>query len=115
VQSGHSFAGIRLSIREAVIWRPQEIAASFWLLNALNLADVLLTSIALRSGLAYEANPVVTTIGMPGKVILVAGAGWLLYQLRPNALVIPIAALGLVVTWSALNLIALTPALERFL
>ena len=105
MQSGHSFAGIRLSIREAVIWRPRSSAAALlWVLNALNLADALLTTVALRSGMAVEANPVVQLIGMPGKIVLVAVAGWLVYRLRPQALVIPIVALSLVVAWTTMNL-----------
>jgi hypothetical protein len=78
-----------------------------WALNALNVADAWLTTVALRSGVAFEANPVVRVIGMPGKLALVAGAGWLLYRLRPRALMIPIAALGLVVVWTSANLIAI--------
>jgi Domain of unknown function (DUF5658) len=107
VQSGHSIAGIRLSIREAVIWRPAGRAWLLWALNALNLADALLTTVALRRGVAIEANPVVRAIGMPGKVALVAVAGWLLYLLRPRALWIPIAALGLVVLWTTANLLVI--------
>ena len=105
MQSGHSFAGIRLSLREAVIWRPQGHAASLWVLNALNVTDALLTTIALRSGVAVEANPVVRLIGMPGKIALVAVAGWLLYRLRPRALLVPIGALALVVAWTSANLV----------
>ena len=106
MQSGHSFAGIRLSIREAVIQRPRGRATALWILNALNVADAWLTTVALQNGLAVEANPVVRAIGMPGKVALVAMAGWLLYSLRPRALVIPIVALSLVVAWTAINLLA---------
>ena len=104
MQSGHSIAGIRLSVREAVIRRPQGRAGWLWALNALNIADALLTTVALQNGLAVEANPVVRVIGMPGKVALVAVAGWFLYLLRPRALTIPIAALAAVVTWTAMNL-----------
>lgn len=105
MQSGHSFAGIRLAVWEAVIWRPRGGAVALWALNALNLADASLTTVALRHGLAVEANPVVRFIGMPGKVALVAVAGWLLYRLRPSALVVPIGALGLVVAWTTVNLL----------
>ena len=107
MQSGHSFAGIRLSIWEAVIRRPRGRATALWILNALNVADALLTTIALRDGVAVEANPVVRAIGMPGKVALVAVASWLLYLLRPRALVIPVVALSLVVAWTAANLLAI--------
>jgi hypothetical protein len=106
VQSGHSFAGIRLALREAVIQRPQGRATALWVLNALNVADAWLTTVALERGIAIEANPVVRLIGMPGKLALVAGAGWLLYRLRPRALLVPNTALVLGVAWSALNLLA---------
>ena len=76
-----------------------------WVLNALNVADALLTSIALRSGVAVEGNPAVRMIGMPGKVALVAIAGWLVNRLRPRALLIPIAALALTIAWTAVNLL----------
>ena len=76
-----------------------------WVLNALNVADAWLTTISLRGGFAIEANPVVRAIGMHGKILLVAGAGWLLYKLRPRALIIPIAAFGGVVAWTSVNLL----------
>jgi hypothetical protein len=75
-----------------------------WVLNTLNVADAWLTTVALESGLAVEANPVVRAMGMPGKLVLVAAAGWLLYLLRPRAVLVPIGALSLVVAWSAVNL-----------
>jgi hypothetical protein len=107
VQSGHSIAGIRLSLWEAVIERPSGRAWSLWALNALNLLDASLTTVALRAGVAVEANPVVRVIGMPGKIALVAVAGWLLHRLRPRAVLVPIVALGLVVVWTAANLLAI--------
>jgi hypothetical protein len=106
VQSGQAFAGIRLSIRDAVIWqRPRGRSPLLWALNALNLADALLTSIALRTGVALEGNPVVRTIGLPGKLVVVAVAGWLINRLRPRALIVPVAALALVVAWTLANLL----------
>lgn len=105
MQSGHSFAGIRLSIWEAVIRRPRGRATALWTLNALNVADAWLTTIALREGVAIEANPVVRVIGMPAKIALVAVAGWLLYTLRPRAVLVPIVALSLVVAWTSVNLV----------
>jgi hypothetical protein len=105
VQSGQAFAGIRLSIRDAVIERRQGHVTLLWVLNALNIADALLTLVALRSGVAVEGNPVVRTIGMPGKIVLVAAAGWLISRLRPKALWIPIAALAVTVGWTAVNLL----------
>ena len=76
-----------------------------WVLYALNLADALLTTVALRSGVAVEANPVVRAIGMPGKIVLVALAGWLISILRPRALIVPVAALAVTVAWTAANLL----------
>lgn len=105
MQSGHSFAGIRLWSEDAVIWRRGKPSPLLWALNALNLLDALLTVVAVRSGAAVEGNPVVQTIGLPGKVVLVAVAGWLVNRLRPRALLVPIAALGLVVLWTASNLV----------
>ena len=107
MQSGQSFAGIRLSIRDAVIWRRRR-SYLLWALNALNLMDALLTSVALRSGVAVEGNPVVSAIGLQGKIVLVAVAGWLINLLRPRALWVPIVALALTVVWTAANLIALS-------
>jgi uncharacterized protein DUF5658 len=105
VQSGQAFAGIRLSLRDAVIRGKQGRATLLWVLYALNLADVLLTSVALRSGVAVEGNPVVRVIGMPGKIALVMVAGWLISRLRPSALLVPIAALALTVAWTVANLL----------
>ena len=105
MQSGQAFAGIRLSIRDAVISGRQGRGTLLWVLNALNLADALLTSIVLRSGLAVEGNPVVRVIGLPGKLVLVALAGWLINALKPRALLVPIAALSLTVAWTTANLL----------
>jgi hypothetical protein len=104
VQSGQSFAGIRLSIRDAVIWERPRRSPLLWALNALNLADALLTTVALRTGVAVEGNPMVRAIGMPGKLVLVAAAGWLINRLKPRALIVPVAALGLTVAWTLVNL-----------
>ncbi len=50
--------------------------------------------------MAAEANPVVVDIiGLPGKVVLVAVASWLLYRLRPRALWWPTTALAVVFVW----------------
>jgi Domain of unknown function (DUF5658) len=105
VQSGQAFAGIRLSVRDAVIRGKQGRATLLWVLYALNLADALLTSVALRTGVAVEGNPVVHVIGLPGKIALVTVAGYLVSVLRPRALLIPVVALGLTVVWTAVNLL----------
>jgi hypothetical protein len=64
--------------------------------NALNLVDALMTLVVVRSGSAYESNPVVQVIGLPAKVALVGLLTWVLYRRKPTALVWPFAALSLV-------------------
>jgi hypothetical protein len=64
--------------------------------NALNFLDALMTLVAVRSGGAYESNPVVRLVGLPAKVVLVGLLTWLLYRRKPSALVWPFAALLLV-------------------
>lgn len=73
--------------------------ASLVALNALNVADALLTRYALRSEGAVESNPVVRLIGVPGKLVAVALLGWLLYRTRPRALVWPVVAFAVVIAW----------------
>ena len=72
----------------------------FWILNILNVADAVLTWLVVEAGIAREANPVVRSIGAPGKVFLVGMAGFLLMRIRPRALWIPIGALGAAVLWT---------------
>ena len=72
----------------------------FWILNILNVADAVLTWLVVDAGIAREANPVVRSIGIPGKVLLVGIAGFLLKRVRPRALWIPIGALGAVLLWT---------------
>jgi hypothetical protein len=66
--------------------------------NVLNVGDAVLTALAVSSGGALEANPVVRIAGLPAKVALVALLTWLLYRRRPAALVWPAAAL-VAVSW----------------
>jgi hypothetical protein len=61
--------------------------------NLLNVGDAVLTALAVNSGGALEANPVVRVAGLPAKVALVGLLTWLLYRRRPAALVWPAAAL----------------------
>lgn len=70
----------------------------------LNLADALLSYVAIRAGVAVEGNPVVTTLGFPGKIALVTVAAGLLYLVRPRALWVPAAGLALVVFYSLIGL-----------
>lgn len=77
----------------------------FWLLQGLNVVDAALTELAVDSGVATEGNPLVRTMGWPGKLALVFIAGWLLALIRPKALVIPIAALTAALVWTAAGLV----------
>lgn len=61
--------------------------------NLLNVVDAVMTTLAVRSGGAVEANPLVRFGGLPAKVILVGVLTWLLYRRRPASLVWPAAAL----------------------
>jgi hypothetical protein len=79
----------------------------YWLLNALNLLDAVLTTLAIRVGVATEGNPVVTWMGIPGKLVLVAVAGAFLAHVRPGALVVPVVAMGAVVVWTAVGVAVL--------
>src|SRR5204863_9595610 len=56
------------------------------LLNVLNVADAVLTWLAIDSHQASEANPVVRMLGLPAKVMLVAAISLVLYRRRPHAL-----------------------------
>jgi uncharacterized protein DUF5658 len=63
--------------------------------NVLNIVDAVMTLLAVRSGGAYESNPVVRLVG-PAKVVLVGLVTAILYQRKPSALVWPFGALTLV-------------------
>ncbi len=67
--------------------------------NLLNVVDAIMTAIAVGSGGALEANPVVRLAGLPAKVIVVGMITWLLYRRRPSALVWPAVALLWVVAY----------------
>ena len=73
--------------------RPFRLAIA---VNLLNLVDAVMTLFAVRSGGAYESNPVLRFAGLPAKVVLVGLLTWLLYRRKPSALVWPFAALLLV-------------------
>jgi hypothetical protein len=72
---------------------------------ALNVADAVLTQFAVRSGAAVELNPVVRTIGLPAKVILVGLLSWFLYRRRPAALLIPAMILLVVLAYHVSGLV----------
>lgn len=61
--------------------------------NVSNVADAVLTLLAVRSGGAYESNPFVRVAGLPMKIVLVGALTALLYRRKPSALVWPFAAL----------------------
>jgi hypothetical protein len=61
--------------------------------NLLNIMDAIMTFLAVRSGGAFESNPVVRLVGLPTKAVLVALLTWLLYRRKPTALVWPFVAL----------------------
>jgi hypothetical protein len=67
--------------------------------NALNVADAVLTAVAVNAGAATEANPFVRMLGLPGKIVLVGLVTFALYKRRPSALVWPAAALLAVVAY----------------
>ena len=61
--------------------------------NVLNVVDAVMTFLVVRSGGAFEANPIVRFAGLPAKIALVGLLTWLLYRRKPSALVWPFAAL----------------------
>ena len=75
--------------------------------NILNVADATLTDLAVRAGLATELNPVASAIGTPGKLALVGVASFLLYRIRPRALLWPTLALALVVAYIGIAFLTL--------
>jgi hypothetical protein len=75
--------------------------------NILNVADAILTDLAVRAGLATELNPVASAIGTPGKLALVGVASFLLYRIRPRALLWPTLALALVVAYIGIAFLTL--------
>jgi hypothetical protein len=77
--------------------------------NGLNLADALLTAVGVHGGLAVETNPVVNTIGLPIKILLVGLLSGALARTRPRALIWPCAALTAVVLWHVCGFLAQTP------
>jgi hypothetical protein len=76
----------------------------FWLINVLDALDAALTTVAVKTGLAVEGNPIVEWIGLPGK--------WRwsrsrvpVCRLRPVALMLPIVVLAATVIWSVIGLL----------
>jgi hypothetical protein len=67
--------------------------------NVLNLVDAVMTLLAVRSGGAYESNPIVRLVGLPAKIVLVGLLTWLLYRRKPSAMVWPFTVLTLVAAY----------------
>lgn len=86
-----------------------EALLAYVVLNVLNVLDAVLTWHVLNRGLAVEGNPVIGLIGLPGKIVLVALAGWFVAHLRPRPLLIPIVALGLVALWTLAGVMVTAP------
>lgn len=92
----------------AAIWEPIQLLATWAktaprrlavLLNLLNVADALMTHFAVRSGDALELNPIVRYVGLPLKIVVVAGVSILIYRLKPHAIIWPTLALLLVLAY----------------
>jgi uncharacterized protein DUF5658 len=89
--------GLLASGRQPLAWmlrrlqeRPLRLVIA---VNVLNVIDAVMTRLAVRSGGAVEANPLIRFGGLPAKVVLVGVLTWLLYRRRPDSLVWPAAAL----------------------
>jgi hypothetical protein len=89
--------GLIASGRQPLAWvlrrwqeRPLRLVIA---VNLLNVVDAVMTTLAVRSGGAIEANPLVRFGGLPLKIVLVAVLTWLLNRRRPASLVWPAAAL----------------------
>lgn len=78
-------------------------------LNALNLLDALLTYLVTRAGVAVEANPLVGWMTLPGKVVFVAALSFVLWKLRPRALIVPVAGYTAVVAYTIAGALCLSP------
>ena len=83
-------------VRSAIIRLREHQLALLLVANFLNVADAILTAVAVRSGAAVELNPVVRYGGLPLKVIVVALASAIVYRIRPRALIWPTLILFLV-------------------
>jgi hypothetical protein len=89
--------GLLASGRQPLAWvlrrlqeRPLQLLIA---VNLFNVVDAVMTTLAVRSGGAVEANPLIRFGGLPAKVVLVGVLTWLLFRRRPDSLVWPAAAL----------------------
>ena len=69
-------------------------------LNVLNVLDAVLTYVLTSTGVAREGNPVVEAMTLPGKVVFVAALSFVLWKLRPRALVVPVVAYSALVCYT---------------
>ena len=75
-----------------------------WLLITvcvLNSLDAILTHHVISQGLAEEGNPIVSSIGLFPKLLLVPLAAEAVYLLKPQALWVPAVALFAVIVYTA--------------
>ena len=73
--------------------------------NVLNVADALFTQFAINARQATELNPLVRSVGLPAKIAGVGLLSWLLYRKRPALLLIPAAALLVVLAYHLSGLV----------
>jgi hypothetical protein len=73
--------------------------------NVLNLADAVLTAVAVHAGDAVELNPLIRIVGLPAKLVLVGALSWTLYRRRSRALIWPAAALLAVLAYHVSGLV----------
>ena len=67
--------------------------------NALNIADAVLTFVEVHHGGVVESNPVINTIGLPAKILLVGATSVLLARRHPRVLLWPALILVGVLAW----------------
>lgn len=95
-----------LIVIAAASWWPMALRGhgggplSLWVtVNSLNIADALFTHLAIQSDKAVEWNPVVNSLGLTIKLIVVAAATSLIGWKRPSALRMPTIVLGILLAW----------------
>jgi Domain of unknown function (DUF5658) len=88
-----------LPLATGLDWLAERPLVGLIALNVLNVADAMLTRFALHSEQAVEANPLIRSVGAPAKIVAVALLGWLLYRVKPQAVVWPVIAFVAVIGW----------------
>lgn len=73
--------------------------------NGLNITDATLTALAVRSGSAIEANPLVRWAGLPLKIMVVLIASTAVARRKPDALLVPCAILAAVLAYHLVGLL----------